>query len=210
MMNATQKAKLKRQMDILWQDTIKTYLDSNLHLQAYLIDNKYKTDFMVLYTFYAIRERLIIATRRLVEPAEQKNRITIYSIIKLISAPDFEASEEDKAKIQQIVVYFNELFKAEHFKRVKDIRDSFCHNLVRDKRSMCLNTDLMAIIQDCLNVLTDLYAFIGETLPDFTEMKTTARQLAIVYWDNITKSITPHKHGKYVAVFNKWQNRDFK
>ena len=75
---------------------------------------------------------------------------------------------------------------------------------------MCFNKDILNMISDCLDVLTDLYAFIGEELPDFTEMKNSARELSVIYWDNITKSIDSKKYTKHVNVFNKWLKLNFK
>ena len=101
------------------------------------------------------------------------------------------------------------LLKSEPFKRVRKIRNAFCHNLANSDQTVCFNRDILNLINDCLCVLTDLYAFIGEELPDFTEMKSAAREMAIIYWDNITKTIKPKTYGKYVDIFNKWQKRNF-
>ena len=108
--NEKYKTDLKNKLDYLWEDALKTYLDSNIYLQAFLIDDKYKTDFIVLYTWYAIRERLVIRTRRLVEPDQKNERLNIKSLIKFISKSDFCEQELDKQEIKQVCDKFYEIF----------------------------------------------------------------------------------------------------
>lgn len=205
-MNVKEKYKtdLKNKLDYLWEDALRTYLDSNIYLQAFLIDDKYKTDFMVLYTWYAIRERLVIGTRRLVEPDQKNEKLTIKSLVKFILKSDFCEQEKDKQEIKQVCDMFNEMFDSEEMKRVKNLRDAFCHNMPKKEQYGCYNKDLMYILQTTLEILVQCYSWLDKKKVDKQQLRTFAHDLAVIYWNNIINAIQPDAYSDKIKLFNKW------
>lgn len=198
------KTELKNKLDYLWEDALKTYLDSNIYLQAFLIDDKYKTDFIVLYTWYAIRERLVIGTRRLAEPDQKNERLNIESLIKFISKSDFCEQEADKQEIKQLCDKFYGVFNSEEMKRVKNLRNVFCHNIPKKEQYGCYNKDLMYILQNTLEILIQCYGWLDEEKVDKFQLRTLSHDLAVVYWNNIINAIQPDSYSDKIKVFNKW------
>ena len=198
------KTYLKNKLDYLWEDALKTYLDSNIYLQAFLIEDKYKTDFMVLYTWYAIRERLVIGTRRLVEPDPKNEKLTIKSLVKFISKSDFCEQESDKQEVKRISDKFDMVFNSKEMERVKNLRDVFCHNMPKKEQYGCYNKDLMYILQNTLEILIQCYGWLDEEKVDKQQLRTFAHDLAVVYWNNIINAIQPDTYSDKIKLFNKW------
>lgn len=104
---------LQNQLKIMCSATIHALIDTYMLMfpEAYKQENK--NTFMFRYTFYAFQQRAMISVRKLIEPSS-KNKITIESIVKLATKPDFSLlSEKEKAALK---ADYDELFNSEETK----------------------------------------------------------------------------------------------
>lgn len=179
---------LERQLKIVCSATIQAYIDTNMFMFPAAFKHQNQNTQVYLYTFYAIRQRAVLSVRRLIEPSGKGNdRITIQSIVKLATKPDFLfLSEKEKGAL---TLDFDTLFNSEHTKRIKNFRDSLCHNMPDKEDIMCYYKDFMYIIESAIYILKQLYSkAFGYTPTFFIEARDIALFLAKEYWQSISKA----------------------
>ena len=185
-MNLEQKDRsaLNHLVDTLIGKAISAYFDSFVYLVSYDQKiNKNRESFVFKYSFYAIQERLIIATKKLIEPAKS-DKITMFSIGKIIERQDFCKKLEDKKGIKHI--YTNRLQKlseSDNAARLKTMRDILCHNICKKDDIGCYCKDFMNVLTECLNILLDVREqILGLYDIDLQKVKDLAFKLAQDYW----------------------------
>ncbi|MGB2579563.1 hypothetical protein AAIR98_001482 [Elusimicrobium simillimum] len=179
---------LERQLKILCSATVQAFIDTHMFMFPVAYKHKNQHTQVYLYTFYAIRQRATLSVRKLIEPAGKGNdKITIQSIVKLVTKPDFLLlSEKEKAYVSGD---FDKLFNSEHTKRMKAFRDSYCHNINYEDEVMCYYKDFMHIVSTSMNILEQLYMITFRTIPTFfTEARDIAIFLSQEYWKAINNA----------------------
>ena len=177
---------LEKLLTKVCSDTISAYIDANMFMfpAGYKLDNQNTR--MYLYTWYAIRQRAILSIKKLIE-LSGKDKITVHSIVKLTTKPDFHLITEEEKKA--LSADFETLFTSEYAKRVKEFRDAFCHNIPDRDEAMCYYKDFMYIIDDVIYILSSLYRIIFDKEPTFfIEARDIALTLAPEYWEALSKA----------------------
>lgn len=175
---------LNRIVSTLLGKTVSAYFDSFVYLSAYSPDiNKCKDSFVFKYSFYSIQWRLIIATKKLIEPAKS-DKITMFSICEIVERSDFCDNKDDKEGIKYIYTdRLQRLFESEYAKRLKNMRDILCHNLCKKSEIGCYCKDFMKVIEECLDMLLDIREqVLGLKDIDLQQIKDLAYKLAKDYW----------------------------
>lgn len=179
------KEKLKALVSNLFEKATSAYIDSYIYLTSYNSELSTRQDcFVFRYTFYSIRERLIIATKKLIEPAHG-NKITMFSISKIVNHPEFCDNKNDRDIIKHIFTdRLQELFASEYSIRLKNMRDVLCHNIYDNvDEPKCYCKDFMFVIQGCLKILLDIREHVlGLRDINFQQIKDLAYKLAKDYW----------------------------
>ena len=192
-MKAKDKEELEKIVSILLNNSISAYIDSYIYLTSYNQEiNTNQHTFVFRYSFYAIQQRLIISVKKLLEPAKT-DKITMFSIGKIIERPDFCDNLYDKNGIKYIYTdRLNLIFNSVHAKRLKNTRDIFCHNLCNEsKEPVCYCKDFMNVLQECLNILLDVREqVLGLTDINFQQIKDLALKIAEDYWSCINSGAT--------------------
>ena len=183
------RQKLDKIISTLLGKAMSAYVDCIIYLEAY--DSSVTTrreTFVFKYTFYMLQQRLIIAVKKLIEPAKS-DKITMFSIGKIIEAPNFCTDLQDKNGIKYIYTdRLNEVFNSEYAKRLKDMRDAFCHNVgCTDNKPMGYCKDFMNVLQDCLNTLLDVREqILNQRDINCQQIKDFTLRLAKDYWHTIS------------------------
>lgn len=178
------KAKLEHIVSELSKQAILAYVDCFIYLESHLRKNN---TFIFKYSAYAIQERLIIAVKKLIEPAKS-DKITMFSIGKIIEQPDFCTDLLDKKGIKYIYTdRLNEVFKSDHATRLKKKRDSICHNFCdNDKEIELYCKDFMNVLTECMNVLSDVREqILNQPDVNYQLVKDLASKLSKDYWNCI-------------------------
>lgn len=192
-MKTKDKEELEKTVSLLLNKAISAYIDSYIYLTSYnqeISTNQHT--FVFRYSFYAIQQRMIIAVKKLLEPAKT-DKITMFSIGKIIERPDFCDNLYDKNGIKYIYTdRLNLIFKSVHAKRLQNTRDIFCHNLCNEsKEPVCYCKDFMNVLQECLNILLDVREqVLGLTDINFQQIKDLALKIAEDYWSCINSGAT--------------------
>lgn len=176
--------KLDHLVSELFRIALSAYVDCYIYLESHLRNNN---GFVFIYSRSAIQERLIIAVKKLIEPTKS-DKITMFSIGKIIEQPDFCDSLHDKEGIKYIYTdRLQEIFNSVHAKRLKNMRDAFCHNFCDEEkkiRGYC--KDFMIVLQECLNILSDIKEqILNQPEIKFQQIKDLALKLAKDYWNCI-------------------------
>lgn len=176
------REKLNNLVSELFKVGLSAYIDCFIYLESHLRTNN---SFVFIYTRSAIQERLIIAVKKLIEPA-RSDKITMFSIGKVIEHPDFCENLQDKKGIKYIYTdRLQEIFNSVHAKRLKNMRDAFCHNFCDNKneiRGYC--KDFMIVLQECLNILSDVKEqILGQPETKFQQVKDLALKISKDYWN---------------------------
>lgn len=169
----------KKELDALSSLVLRAYLDSTMFIIIIPIANdKRKTsNFLFDYSYYSIRERAIISTKSIIEPTG-KNKLTIDKVIK-----ELQQCDEYKQFANELHIKYKELFNSEAAKRVKDFRDSLCHNTKDDAVIMVYCKDIMIIISEVMKILNDIYYYVFNTRnEDFYKIQYLSKTLADNYW----------------------------
>lgn len=172
----------RNKLDALSSAVLKTYLDSAMFVIIVPIANdKRKTsNFLFDYSYYTIRERAIIAAKSIVEP-QGKNKLTIEKVIK-----ELQQKEKYKQFADEMYAKYKELFNSDGTKRVKEFRDSLCHNLENDSEKMIYCHDILVIIDDVMKILNNIYRHVFNTTnEDFYKIQHISMTLADDYWGAI-------------------------
>ena len=179
------KKELEQLVSVLLNKAISAYIDSCIYLTSYNPEvNTNQSAFVFRYSFYAIQQRLIIAVKKLLEPAKT-DKITMFSIGKIIERPDFCDNLYDKNGIKYIYTdRLHNIFLSEHAERLKNTRNILCHNICNnDKEPVCYCKDFMNVLQECLNILLDVREqVLGLTDINFQQIKDLALKMAKDYW----------------------------
>ena len=143
----------KKKLDALSSAVLRAYLDSAMFIIIVpIVNDKRKTsNFLFDYTFYSIRERAIIAAKSLIEP-KGANKLTIEKVIK-----DLQQKAEYKQFADEMYTKYQELFNSDGSIRVKEFRDSLCHNLDKDTERMIYCKDVLIIIDDVMQILNNIW-----------------------------------------------------
>lgn len=176
--------KYRKKLDALSSTVLKAYLDSVMFMIVVPIANdKRKTsNFLFDYSYYSIRERAIIAAKSIVEP-KGTNKLTIEKVIK-----ELQQIDEYKQFADEMYVKYEELFNSDGTKRVKEFRDSLCHNLENSSEKMIYCRDILVIIDDVMKILNNIYQHIFNTTnEDFHKIHNISMILADDYWAAICK-----------------------
>lgn len=184
-LNQKNRDDLNRIVSALLGKAVSAYFDSFVYLSAYNPEiNKCRDSFVFKYSFYAIQERLIIATKKLIEKATS-DKITMFSICDIVERSDFCDNKDDKEGIKYIYTdRLQRLFKSEYAKRLKNMRDILCHNLCTKSEIGCYCKDFMKVIEECLNMLLDVREqVLGLKDIDLQQIKDLAYKLAKDYWN---------------------------
>ncbi|MDR2902873.1 MAG: hypothetical protein LBU87_07225 [Lactobacillales bacterium] len=178
---------LERELKIVCSATIQAYIDTNMFMFPAAFKHENQNTQVYLYTFYAIRQRAVLSVRRLIEPAKKNDKVSLESVVKLATKSDFHIlSEEEKAILSK---EFNALFNSEHTKRIKDFRDSLCHNMPDKEDIMCYYKDFMHITNEAMYILESLYIKAFKTTPTFfLEARDIALFLSKEYWQSISRA----------------------
>ncbi len=176
------REKLNHLVSELFKMALSAYVDCFIYLESHLRKNN---SFIFIYSRSAIQERLIIAVKKLIEPAKS-DKLTMFSIGKIIEKPDFCDSLQDKKGIKYIYTdRLKEIFNSVHAKRLKDMRDAFCHNFCDEKngiRGYC--KDFMIVLQECLNILSDVKEqILDQPETRFQQVKDLALKISKDYWN---------------------------
>lgn len=204
------KELLEKQLPIVCGNALGAYLDTNIFMFPDAF-RTFRTDtHLFAYSYYAIRDKTILAVKKLIEPSG-KSKVNVDSIIKIISAPDCPyLSQQDK---EDIAHDFNELQQSESALRLKKFRDVIAHDLPDSNDVMILYKDLMNTVEEILNILCFVYvAVFKENKMDAAcaEMKEIARFLADDYWRAIGLiSQQMPKRASKVARLNKLLHGQF-
>lgn len=176
------KEKLEKQLPIVCGNALGAYLDTNIFMFPAAFKTFRADTHLFAYSYYAIRNRTILAVKKLIEPSG-KNKVNVDSIIKIITAPDCPyLSPQDK---EGLAHDFKELQQSESALRLKKFRDVIAHDLPDSDNVMIIYNDLMNTVEDVLYILSFVYmAVFKENKMEAAcdEMKEIARFLADDYW----------------------------
>lgn len=183
----------KKELDAISSTVLKAYLDSVMFIIIIpIVNDKRKTsNFLFDYTFYSIRERAIIAAKNLIEP-KGANKLTIEKVIK-----DLQQKAEYKQFADEMYTKYQELFNSDGSIRVKEFRDSLCHNLDKDTERMIYCKDVLIIIDDVMKILNNIYQRVFDTRnEDFYKIQHISMTLADDYWAAICEQADkmPNRH----------------
>ena len=183
----------RKRLDALSSAVLRAYLDSVMFLIIVPIaTHKRKTsNFLFDYSYYSIREKAIIAAKSLIEP-RGKNKLTIEKVIK-----DLEQNEQYAKFAKEMYKKYQELFQSEEAKRLKEFRDSLCHNIEQDSEKMIYCQDLMIVIDDVMKILNNIYQYVFNTRNgDFYKIQDLSRTFADDYWGAICEQADkqPNRH----------------
>lgn len=183
----------RKTLDALSSAVLKAYLDSAMFMRVVPIANdKRKTsNFLFDYSYYSIRERAIIATKSIVEP-KGTDKLTIENVIK-----ELQQMDEYKQFADEMYAKYKELFNSDGTKRVKEFRDSLCHNLENDSERMIYCPDILVIIDDVMKILNNIYQYVFNTInDDFYKIQHISKTLADDYWTAICEQADkqPNRH----------------
>ena len=183
----------RKRLDALSSVVLKAYLDAAMFVIIVPIANdKRKTsNFLFDYSYYTIRERAIIAAKSIIEP-KGTNKLTIEKVIK-------ELQQMDKYKqfADEMYAKYKELFSLEGTKRVKEFRDSLCHNLENGSERMIYCHDILVIIDNVMRILNNIYQYVFNTTnEDFYKIQHISMTLADDYWTAICEQADkqPNRH----------------
>lgn len=172
----------KKELDALSSAVLKAYFDSTMFIIIVpIVNDKRKTsNFLFDYSYYSIRERAIIATKSIIEP-KGKNRLTLEKVIK-----ELQQSDDYNKFANEMYLKYQELFDSAEAKRVKEFRDSLCHNITEDSQRMIYCKDIMIIIDDVMKILNNIYQKVFNTRnEDFYKIQQISMTLADDYWSAI-------------------------
>ena len=172
----------KKELDALSSAVLKAYFDSTMFIIIVpIVNDKRKiSNFLFDYSYYSIRERAIIATKSIIEP-KGKNRLTLEKVIK-----ELQQSDDYNKFANEMYLKYQELFDSAEAKRVKEFRDSLCHNITEDSQRMIYCKDIMIIIDDVMKILNNIYQKVFNTRnEDFYKIQQISMTLADDYWSAI-------------------------
>lgn len=172
----------KKELDALSSAVLKAYFDSTMFIIIVPIvnDRRKTSNFLFDYSYYSIRERAIIATKSIIEP-KGKNRLTLEKVIK-----ELQQSNDYNKFANEMYLKYQELFDSAEAKRVKEFRDSLCHNITEDAQKMIYCKDIMIIIDDVMKILNNIYQKVFNTRnEDFYKIQQISMTLADDYWSAI-------------------------
>lgn len=182
MTNHQETYEFKKKLDALSSAVLRAYFDSVMFLTIVPIANdKRKTsNFLFDYSYYSIRERAIIAAKSIIEP-RGSNKLSIEEVIH-----DLQKNEGYRLFADRIYKEYQELFKSEEAKRLKDFRDSLCHNIENSSEAMIYCDDLMTVVDGVMKILNKIYLHIfNEANQDFYKIQFIVKTLADDYWGAI-------------------------
>lgn len=172
----------KKELDAVSSSIFKAYFNSVMFLTIVkLANDKRKTsNFLFDYSYYSIRERAIISAKSIIEP-ESKDKLTVAKIIKNLLQNDGYKQIADK-----IYKEYQELFKSEEAKRLKNFRDSLCHNIENCQEIMIYCDDLMTVVDGVMKIINKIYLQIFNVAnQDFYKIQDISKVLADDYWGAI-------------------------
>jgi len=172
----------KKKLDAVSSSIFKAYFNSVMFLTIVkLANDKRKTsNFLFDYSYYSIRERAIISAKSIIEP-ESKDKLTVVKIIKNLLQND-----EYKQIADKIYKEYQELFKSEEAKRLKNFRDSLCHNIENCQEIMIYCDDLMTVVDGVMKIINKIYLQVFNVAnQDFYKIQDISKVLADDYWGAI-------------------------
>jgi len=172
----------KKKLDAVSSSIFKAYFNSVMFLTIVkLANDKRKTsNFLFDYSYYSIRERAIISAKSIIEP-ESKDKLTVAKIIKNLLQNDAYKQIADK-----IYKEYQELFKSEEAKRLKNFRDSLCHNIENCQEIMIYCDDLMTVVDGVMKIINKIYLQVFNVAnQDFYKIQDISKVLADDYWGAI-------------------------
>jgi len=172
----------KKKLDAVSSSIFKAYFNSVMFLTIVkLANDKRKTsNFLFDYSYYSIRERAIISAKSIIEP-ESKDKLTVVKIIKNLLQNDAYKQIADK-----IYKEYQELFKSEEAKRLKNFRDSLCHNIENCQEIMIYCDDLMTVVDGVMKIINKIYLQVFNVAnQDFYKIQDISKVLADDYWGAI-------------------------
>lgn len=172
----------RRKLDALSSLVLKAYLNSVvfIYIVQFANDKHRPNIFLFDYSYYTIKDRAIISTKCIIEP-QKGNRITLAGVIK-----ELQQYEKYKKFADEMYLEYEELFNSAGAKRVKDFRDSLCHNIENDSDRMLYCKDIMTIIDTTMHILENVYQYVFNTKnEDFSKIQQIAMALADDYWSAI-------------------------
>ena len=91
--------------------------------------------------------------------------------------------DEYKQFADEMYAKYKELFNSDGAKRVKEFRDSLCHNLAKGSEKMIYCHDILVIIDDIMKILNNIYQHVFNTTnEDFHKIQNISMTLADDYW----------------------------
>lgn len=148
------KEQLEKQLPIVCSDAIGAYIDTNMFIYPDAFPKLRSDTHIFLYSYYAIRNRAILAVKKLIEPSG-KSKVNLDSIVKIITKPDcLYLPEKEKEYLTQ---WFNRVQTCESAMRLKKFRDAISHNLPDGDKAMIIYNDLMHTMTDVLELLARLH-----------------------------------------------------
>ena len=171
--------KYKKTLDTVSSKVLKAYLDSAMFIWIvkFANDKRRTSNFLFDYSYYSIREKSIIGTKSIIEH-KGKNRLTIDRVIK-----ELQRNDEYKQFADELYAKYDELLHSEGAKRVKDFRDSLCHNIENDSGIMIYCDDIMTLIDGVMKILNNIYQRVFNTInEDFYKIQQPSMTLADNYW----------------------------
>lgn len=172
----------KKKLDAVSSSIFKAYFNSVMFLTIVkLANDKRKTsNFLFDYSYYSIRERAIISAKSIIEP-EGKDKLTVTKIIRNI-----QQNDEYKQFADEIYKEYQELFKSEEAKRLKNFRDSLCHNIESCQEIMIYCDDLMTVVDGVMKIINKIYLQVFNVAnQDFYKIQYISKVLADDYWGAI-------------------------
>lgn len=174
----------RKNLDNLSALVFKAYLDSVMFLSIVPLatDKRKISNFLFDYSYYTIRERAIIAVKSLIE-RQGKNRLTLERIIKSL-----EEKEEYKTYAEELYSQYKDLFDSEAAQRIKEFRDSLCHNVKDDCEIKIYCKDILEVMNGILGIIDNIYQSIfNVTNENFYKIQNLSHLLADDYWRAICK-----------------------
>lgn len=171
--------KYKKTLDTVSSRVLKTYLDSAMFIWIvkFANDKRRPNNFLFDYSYYSIREKSIISTKSIIEP-KGNNRLTIDRVIK-----ELQQNNEYKQFADEMREKYEELLHSEGAIRVKDFRDSLCHNIENDSDRMIYCDDIMFLIDGIMKILNSIYKRVFNTINEgFYKIQQPSMTLADNYW----------------------------
>lgn len=189
----------RKKLDTLSSRVLRAYFDSTMFL--YIVrfegDKHRSSNFLFDYSYYSIRERAIISTKSIIEPSG-RDKLTVEKVIT-----ELQQNEKYKEFSNELYKEYKELFNSEGAKRVKNFRDSLCHNIENDSEKMLYCKDIMLIINVCMNILQDIYQEVFHTRnEDFYKIQCISETLADDCWAAIREQAdkAPNRHKELVEL----------